>query len=51
MWMVISASLPLTWQTFVEPYNRNANDPNDPDLKQRMSSDALIGLLREEYKI
>jgi gag-polypeptide of LTR copia-type len=48
---IISVSLPSTWQTFVEPYNGNANDPNDPDPKQRMSSDALIGLLRKEFKI
>src|SRR6202789_134191 len=48
---IISASLPLQWQTYVEPYNGNANDPNDPDPKRRLSSDAFIGLLREEYKI
>lgn len=48
---IISASLPSTWQTFVEPYNGNANNPNDPDPKWCMSSDALIGLLQEEYKI
>jgi hypothetical protein len=48
---IISASLPSTWQTFVEPYNGNANDPNDPDPKRRMSSDTLIGLLHEEFKI
>jgi gag-polypeptide of LTR copia-type len=30
---IILASLPSTWQTFVEPYNGNANDPNDPDSK------------------
>jgi hypothetical protein len=48
---IISASLPSTWQMFIEPYNRNVNDPNDPDLKQHMSSDAFIGLLCEEHKI
>jgi hypothetical protein len=48
---IILVSLPSTWQTFVEPYNRNVNDPNDPDPKRRMSSDAFIGLLHEEYKI
>jgi hypothetical protein len=48
---IISASLPATWQTFVEPYNGNANDPNDPDPKRRMTSDAFIGLLREEYRM
>jgi gag-polypeptide of LTR copia-type len=30
---IISASLPSTCQTFVEPYNGNANDPNDPNPK------------------
>jgi hypothetical protein len=30
---IISGSLPSSWQTFVEPYNSNANDPNDPDPK------------------
>jgi gag-polypeptide of LTR copia-type len=30
---IISASLPPTWQTYVEPYNGNVNDPNDPDPK------------------
>jgi hypothetical protein len=48
---IISASLPESWKNFVEPYNGNANDPNDPDPKRQMSSDAFIGLLREEYKI
>jgi hypothetical protein len=27
------------------------NDPNDPDPKQRMSADSLIGLICEDYKI
>jgi gag-polypeptide of LTR copia-type len=48
---IISASFPSTWQTFVEPYNENTNDPNDPDSKHQMSSDAFIGLLHEEFKI
>jgi hypothetical protein len=48
---IISASLPSSLQMFVEPYNGNANDPNNPDPKRRMSSDAFIGLLRKEYKI
>jgi hypothetical protein len=48
---IISASLPDSWQTFVEPYNGNADDPNDPNPKRQMTSDAFIGLLREEYKI
>jgi hypothetical protein len=48
---IISASLPVSWQTFVKPYNGNANDPHDPDAKRRMTADAFIGLLREEYKI
>ena len=30
---LISASLPSMWQTYIKPYNRNANDPNDPDPK------------------
>jgi hypothetical protein len=48
---IISASLAASWQTFVEPYNGNANDPNDPNVKRKMSSDAFIGLLCKEYKI
>jgi hypothetical protein len=48
---IISASLPLSWQSYVEPYNGNANDPRDPDPKRRMSSEVFIGLLHEEYKI
>jgi hypothetical protein len=49
--LIISASLPSSWQTYVEPYNGNANDLNDPDLKQHMSSDTLISPPWEEYKI
>jgi hypothetical protein len=48
---IISTSLPITWHTFIEPYNRNANDPNDPDPQRRMTADAFIGLLCEEFKI
>jgi hypothetical protein len=48
---IVSASLPPSWQTYVEPYNGNANDPNDLDPKRKMSSDSFIGLLWEEYKI
>ena len=43
--------MPSSWLTYVKPYNGNANDPNDPDPKWCLSSDAFIGLLREEYKI
>jgi hypothetical protein len=48
---IISRSLPTTWQTFIEPYNGNMNDPRDPDLKWKMSADAFIGLLCKEFKI
>ena len=48
---IISASLPSLWHTYIEPYNRNANDPNDSDHKQHLPSDAFIGLLQEEYRI
>ena len=48
---IISVSLPSSWQTYVEPYNGNANDLNDPDPKRCLPSDAFIGLLREEYRI
>jgi hypothetical protein len=48
---IISASLPSSWQHFVEPYNGNANDPNDPDPKCRLTSDTFIGLLCEEYRL
>jgi hypothetical protein len=30
---IISESLPSTWRTYVEPYNGNADDPNNPDPK------------------
>jgi hypothetical protein len=30
---IISASLPLSWQSYVKPYNGNANDPHNPDPK------------------
>jgi hypothetical protein len=45
---ITSGSLPSNWQTFVEPYNGNANDLNDPDPKRHMSMDSLIGLICEE---
>ena len=48
---IITNSLPASWKTYVEPYNGNANDPKDPDPKRRITSDAFIGLLREEYRI
>jgi hypothetical protein len=48
---IISGSLPKSWQLFVDPYNGNANDLNDKDLKRTMSSDAFIGLIQEEYRI
>jgi hypothetical protein len=32
---IISASLPLSWQSYLEPYNGNANDPHDPDPKRQ----------------
>jgi len=49
--LIILASLPVSWQTFIEPYNGNVNDPNDLDPKWWMSADAFIGLLHKEYKI
>jgi hypothetical protein len=49
--LIISALLPLSWQSYIEPYNGNMNNPHDPDPKQHMSSDAFIGLLHEEYRI
>jgi hypothetical protein len=30
---IISVSLPPSWHNYVEPYNGNANDLNDPDPK------------------
>jgi gag-polypeptide of LTR copia-type len=49
---IISASLPAIWQSFIEPYNRNANDPDDLDPKHHMPSNTFIGLLREkEFKL
>ena len=48
---IILASLPSLWHTYVEPYNGNANDLNDPDPKWHLPSDTFIGLLQEEYKI
>jgi hypothetical protein len=48
---IILASLPTTWETFINPYNGNANDPDNSDLKHQISSDTFIGLLHEEFKI
>lgn len=48
---IISASLHLPWQTFIKPYNGNANKLDDPNHKWQISSDTFIGLLLEEYKI
>jgi len=48
---IISVSLPSLWHTYVKPYNRNANNANNPNPKWHLSSDAFIGLLQEEYKI
>ena len=48
---IISASLPSLWHTYVEPYNGNANDPNNSDPKWHLPSDTFIGLLWEEYKV
>ena len=49
--VIISASLPSLWLTYIEGNNGNTNDLNDPDLKWCLSSDTFIGLLQEEYKI
>ena len=38
----------LPSKSFTTPdqlHTRNANDPNDPDAKQHLSSDTFIGLL------
>ena len=40
---IISVSLPSSQHTYVEPYNGNANDSNDPDHKQR-GTGGLMGL-------
>ena len=48
---IISVSLPSLWHTYVKLYNRNANDPNDPNSKWCLPSDTFIGLLQKEYKI
>ena len=48
---IILVFLPSLWHTYVEPYNGNANDPNDPDPKWHLPCDTFIGLLQEEYKI
>ena len=42
---IISLSLPSSWHTYVKPYNRNANNPNDPNPKWPLPSDTFIGLL------
>ena len=48
---IILASLLVSWQTFIEPYNGNMNNPSDLDPKWWMSTGAFIGLLCKEYKI
>jgi gag-polypeptide of LTR copia-type/Zinc knuckle len=48
---IVSASLPESWQTFVEPYGGNVEDEEDTDPKRTMPADNFIGLIREQYSI
>lgn len=47
--VIISSSLPPTWDTFMEPYVGGQIGTTDNDQKRRISSQKLIGLIKEEY--
>jgi transposase InsO family protein len=48
---IVSASLPDSWQSFVEPYGGNVDNKDDPDPKRSLPADNFIGLIREQFRI
>jgi hypothetical protein len=47
--VIISSSLPPTWDSFTEPYVGGHPSFIELDPKRRMTSQELIGLIKEEY--
>jgi hypothetical protein len=47
--VIISSSLPLSWDTFTEPYVGGQKGDYENDPKKRMKSQQFIGILKEEY--
>ena len=49
----IVASLPQSWDQFTSPYVRKYKDDDQAniDLKQRIDSQQLIGIIGQEYKL
>jgi len=50
---IISASLPDSWQSFVEPYETDVDDEEDDesDSKKSITAENFIGVIREQYTI
>ena len=47
--IIISSSLPLSWDTFTEPYVGRRKGLIEVDPKKLMGSQQFIGILKEEY--
>ena len=47
--VIISSSLPLSWDTFTESYVGGRKGVTETDLKKLMGSQQFIGILKEEY--
>jgi hypothetical protein len=48
---IVSHLLPMSWRTYIKPYQGNVDNEDDPDLKRCMTSDIFISLLHEEWRI
>ena len=47
--IIISSSLPLSWDSFTESYVGGRKGVIETDLKKLMGSQQFIGILKEEY--
>ena len=47
--IIISSSLPLSWDTFTEAYVGGRKGVTETDPKKKMGSQQFIGILKEEY--
>jgi hypothetical protein len=47
--VIISSSLPKTWDSFTEDYVGRRTDVEEKDPKKLMPSQQFIGIIREEY--
>jgi len=47
--IIISSSLPLSWDTFTESYVGGRKGITETDPKKLMGSQQFIGILKEEY--